>query len=244
MQAAAANMTAQPDGTLLPNPQGGPVGGVEPYPLTYVEYAMVPAQPLVNSDCTANTAAQTALNEWLTYVVGAGQQDLPSGMAPLPSSLTAQAQTAIAKVGTGAAACTPASATPGSNTTSSAATPSGAGASNTTSAFGNITPGEFANSNLLSLAEAKAASGSKSGKGAGEAGTAARAAALSLAAFGKVPPEDWALPLLGILVLTLLIPGLVYWASRRSRGVLGELEPASAASDPQAPSPVDGGAET
>jgi hypothetical protein len=244
MQAAAANMTAQSDGTLLPNLQGGPVGGVEPYPLTYVEYAMVPAQPLVNSDCTANTAAQTALNEWLSYVVGDGQTHLPAGMAPLPSSLTAQAQAAIAKVGTGAAACTPASATPGSNTTSSAATPSGAGASNTTSAFGNITAGEFANSNLLSLAEAKAASGSKSGKGAGEAGAAARAAALSLAAFGKVPPEDWALPLLGILVLTLLIPGLVYWASRRSRGVLGELEPDSAASDPQAQSPVDGGAET
>ena len=57
MQAAAANMTAQPDGTLLPNPQGGQVDGVEPYPLTYVEYAIAPAQPLLNADCTANTAA-------------------------------------------------------------------------------------------------------------------------------------------------------------------------------------------
>ena len=53
MQAAAANMTAQPDGTLLPDPQGGPVDGVEPYPLTYVEYAIAPAQPLLNADCTA-----------------------------------------------------------------------------------------------------------------------------------------------------------------------------------------------
>jgi hypothetical protein len=244
MQAAAASMTAQPDGTLLPDPQAGPVDGVEPYPLTYVEYAIAPAQPLLNSDCSANSAAQKALNEWLTYLVGSGQQDLPAGMAPLPSSLTAQAQAAIAKVGTGASACNPASAAPGSNTTPNAATPSGAGASNTSSVFGNITPGEFANSNLLTLAEAKAASGSKGGKGAGETGAAARAAALSLAAFGKVPPEDWALPLLGILVLTLLIPGLVYWTSRRSRGTLGELEPASAASDPQAQSPVDGGAET
>ena len=46
MQAAVANMTAQPDGTLLPNPNGGAVDGVEPYPLTYVEYAIAPAQPL------------------------------------------------------------------------------------------------------------------------------------------------------------------------------------------------------
>jgi hypothetical protein len=130
MQAAAANMTAQPDGTVFPNPHGGPVSGVEPYPLTYVEYAIAPAQPLLNSDCTADTAAQTALNEWLTFLVGDGQKDLPAGMAPLPSSLTAEAQAAIAKVGTGAPGCTPTSAAPGSNTTSNAATPSGNGSSN------------------------------------------------------------------------------------------------------------------
>ena len=61
MQAAVANMTAQPDGTLLPNPDGGAVNGVEPYPLTYVEYAIAPAQPLLNSDCTANTAAPNSV---------------------------------------------------------------------------------------------------------------------------------------------------------------------------------------
>ena len=240
MQAAAANMTAQPDGTLLPNPQGAPVGGVEPYPLTYVEYAIAPAQPLLNADCTADTAAQTALNEWLSFLVGQGQQDLPSGMAPLPSSLTAQAQAAIAKVGTGAPACTPATAAPGSNTMSTAGTPSGAGSSNTASEFGGITPDEFANSTLLSLGEANAASGSKDVKGAGAESATARAAALSLAAFGKLPPDSWALPLLGILILTLLVPGLVFLASRRSRGTLADVQP----TDPQAQSPVDGGAET
>ena len=243
MQAAAAEMTPQPDGTLLPDPQGGPVGGVEPYPLTYVEYAIAPAQPLLNANCTANTAAQTTLNEWLTFLVGQGQQHLPAGMAPLPSSLTAQAQAAIAKIGTSAPACTPATAVPGSNSTSTAGTPSGAGSSNATLQFGGITPYEFANSSLLSLAEAKAASGSKGGKGAGAESVAARSAALSLAAFGKVPPESWAVPLLGILVLTLLVPGLVYLASRRSRGALGELQPASEPSEPQSESPVDGGTE-
>jgi hypothetical protein len=216
---------------------------VEPYPLTYVEYAIAPAQPLLNADCTPDTAAQTALNEWLTFLVGQGQQDLPSGMAPLPSPLTAQAQAAIAKVGTGAPACTPATAAPGSNTTSTAGTPLGAGSSNTASVFGGIAPDEFANSTLLSLAEANADSGSKGGKGgkgAGAESETARAAALSLAAFGKLPPDSWALPLLGILVLTLLVPGLVFLASRRSRGALAELQP----TDSQAQSPVDGGVET
>jgi hypothetical protein len=250
MQVAAAEMTAQPDGTLLPNPQGGPVNGVEPYPLTYVEYAIVPAQPLLNKDCTANTAAQTALHEWLTYLVGQGQQDLPTGMAPLPSSLTAQANAAIAKVGTAAPACTPA-APPGSSSNSTAGTSSDAGSSSNSSSmlseseFGGITPNAFANSRLLSLAEASAASGSKGKKGgAGAAGEAARAAALSLAAFGKVPPDSWAVPLLGILVLTLLVPGLVFLASRRGRSALGDLQPATEPSDPQAQPPVVGGVET
>jgi hypothetical protein len=244
MQAAVLNMKAQPDGTLLPDPQGGPVNGVEPYPLTYVEYAIVPAQSLLNSDCTANTAAQKALNEWLTFLVAGGQQDLPAGMAPLPSSLTAQAQAAIAKVGTGASACIPTAPAAGSNTTATGQTSSGAGSANATSQFGGITPYEFANSTLLSLAEANAASGSKGGKGAGAAGAAARAAALSLAAFGKLSPSSWALPFLGILVLMLLVPGLVYMASRRSRGVLGELGAAADAPEPPAQSPADGGAET
>jgi hypothetical protein len=247
MQAAAADMVAQPDGTLLPNPQGGQVGGVEPYPLTYVEYAIAPAQPLLNKDCTADTAAQTAMHEWLTFLVGQGQQDLPAGMAPLPSSLTAQAQAAIAKVGTAVPACSPATTpAPGSNSTSTAGTPTGAGSLNTSSAFGGISPNAFANSRLLSLAEANAAAAGSKGKkgGAGAADEAARAAALSLAAFGKLPPASWVIPLLGILVLMVLVPGLVFLASRRGRGALGELQPATAPSDPQAQSPVDGEVET
>jgi hypothetical protein len=241
MQAAAANMKAQPDGTLLPDPQGGQVNGVEPYPLTYVEYAIAPAQPLLNSDCTANTAAQKALNEWLTFLVASGQQDLPAGMAPLPGSLSAQALAAIAKVGTAAPNCSPAGAAAGSNAASSGQ--SGAGSSVPAAGFGGITPNEFANSTLLSLAEAKAAAGTQGGKGAGGAASAS-AAALSLAAFGKLSPESWALPFLGILVLTLLVPGLVYLASRRSRAALGDLGAASQIPEPPAQSPVDGGVET
>ena len=116
MQAAVANMTTQPDGTLLPNPQGGAVGGVEPYPLTYVEYAIAPAQPLMNADCTPNSAGQAALSQWLNFLVGAGQNDLPAGMAQLPGSLVTQAQADIAKVGGAAAACTPAAGSTASAT--------------------------------------------------------------------------------------------------------------------------------
>jgi hypothetical protein len=245
MQAAAATMTVQPDGTQLTDSQGGPVGGVEPYPLTYVEYAIAPAQPLLNKDCTANTAAQTALHEWLTYLVGGGQQNLPAGMAPLPSSMTAQAQAAIAKVGTGAPDCAAALAAAGSNATSSGQTPSGAASTNSAGVSGGLSPSQYAGSADLSQGgTGSSASGSKGGKGAGAAGTTTRAAALSLAEFGNVTSDSWTLPFLGILVLTLLVPGLVYLASRRSRGALGELGAAAQAPEPPAQSPVDGGAET
>jgi hypothetical protein len=179
----------------------------------------------------------------LTFLVGQGQQDLPAGMAPLPSSLTAQAQAAIAKVGTSAGTCT-GTAGAGSNATSTGGAPGGTGSSSTASNYGgSISPDAFANSRLLSLSEAKAAAGKNAANG-GTAGDVARAAALSLGAFGKIAPDSWTVPFLGILVLTLLVPGLVFWTSRRSRGALGDLEQASEPSDPQAQSSADGGVET
>ena len=244
MQAAAANMTAQPDGTSLPDPQGGPVDGVEPYPLTYVEYAIAPAQPLLNADCTADTAAQTALNEWLTYLVGQGQKELPAGMAPLTSSLATQAQAAVAEVGTATPACTPTDALG-----SSAASPSppGVGSPTAQSGLEGVTALPFGDSAYLGLADVTSlAKLSKLKDGEGDAGApdaTARAAAVSLAAFGKVSSDGWALPLLGILILMLLVPGLVFLASRRAPR-LGPGEAASPQPDPQTQSSVDGGAVT
>ncbi|HEY6474377.1 MAG TPA: hypothetical protein VIY26_15895 [Acidimicrobiales bacterium] len=244
LQAAAANMTAQPDGTLLPDPQGGPVDGVEPYPLTYVEYAIAPAQPLLNADCTADTAAETALNEWLMYLVSQGQKELPAGMAPLTSSLDIQAQAAIAKVGTATPACTPTQA-PGSSGASPS--PSDVGYPTAQSGLEGVTPLPFADSSYLGLADAASLSKFlklKDGKGhAGAPDTTARAAAVSLAAFGKISSDGWALPLLGILILMLLVPGLVFLASRRTPR-FAPSEAASPQPDPQTQSPVDGGAVT
>ncbi len=237
-------MTAQTDGTLLPNPDGGAVNGVEPYPLTYVEYAIAPAQPLLNSDCTANTAGQTAMKQWLTFLVNQGQDDLPAGMAPMPSSLVAQASADIAKVGAAAPACTPTAAGASNSSPDSAGAGSSASSSpsSTPSASSDASPYALGSSDLSSdLAGATHGSTSSQtshGTTAGVAPTASsRAAALSLAAFGTVSAASWALPLLGILVLTLLLPGLVLLISGRSLSqVLGGLrsqpKPASAAAPP------------
>jgi hypothetical protein len=92
--AAVPTMKADDHGVLVSDPQSS-----AGYPLSFVEYALVPAQPLLNDDCTARTDSQKLLTDWLTYVTGGGQSQLPAGMAPLPDSLKAQAADAIKKVG-------------------------------------------------------------------------------------------------------------------------------------------------
>ena len=107
MQAAVATMKPDADGYLLPDPNaaapsvGAAAAGVEPYPLTYVEYAMAPSEPLVDpSGCVACTGSQALLTKWLQYVTTDGQKNLPPGFAALPDSLVVQAQSRIALVGT------------------------------------------------------------------------------------------------------------------------------------------------
>ena len=58
MLATVATMKPdEPYGLLQPDPQAAEVSaaasGVTPYPLTYVQYALTPAQPLVETDCSA-----------------------------------------------------------------------------------------------------------------------------------------------------------------------------------------------
>ena len=50
-------------------------GAVQPYPLTYVIYALAPAQPLVDAAHCASILQ--ALRSWLHYPFGAGQQNSP-----------------------------------------------------------------------------------------------------------------------------------------------------------------------
>ena len=96
MDAAVADMTPASDGMLQPNPQPSDPNA---YPLTYVEYALVPAQPLVDATCTPRTASQAQLTTWLNYLIGDGQAVLPDGLAPLTPALHAAAVTALAQVG-------------------------------------------------------------------------------------------------------------------------------------------------
>jgi hypothetical protein len=247
MQAAADNMTAQPDGTLLPNPNGGAVDGVEPYPLTYVEYAIAPTQPLLNPDCTRNTAEQASMNQWLTFLVNQGQKDLPPGMAPLPSALDAQATADIAKVGAAAPACTPTTTTdsnPPASATPEGSTPS-ATSSTTPPGSNSATPFSLGSSGFPSTGFANESTGGSTSSATSSSKTAtasptplSQAAALSLAAFGTVSANSWALPLLGVLVLTVLLPALALWCSGRSlRQVLGGPRPAADAAATGAPPP-------
>jgi hypothetical protein len=106
-------MTKQADGTLLPNPASR--ANPDAYPLSFVEYALAPAAPLVSTagaerlaapgraaaSTTPRTASQALLTSWLTYATGAGQSALPPGFAPLTADLQAQASKAISAIGEG-----------------------------------------------------------------------------------------------------------------------------------------------
>jgi hypothetical protein len=114
MTAAVPTMITTTDGRLMPDPtkfadsSGPDVDGQLAYPMTYVEYAIVPKAPLVDKSCAPRSGSQTVLNNWLNYVVNEGQANLPGGMMPLTDELKATAVAAIAQVGTGANTCTPA----------------------------------------------------------------------------------------------------------------------------------------
>jgi sortase A len=136
MQAAVATMNQDDQGILLPDPGAAATGGAAastatPYPLTYVEYAMAPAEPLVDATCTLRTDSQALLTSWLQYVTGDGQQVLPDGMAPLTPDLVARAGETIPEIGTAAVTgpCTGRTSAPGAVGGPGGAGPGGLGSS-------------------------------------------------------------------------------------------------------------------
>jgi hypothetical protein len=94
LSAAADAMTPNDTGMRIPDATAS-VG----YPLTYVVYAQVPAQPLTDSTGACRTDSQQLLANWLTYVVRDGQQNMPAGLEPLTPALQAEAETALQEVG-------------------------------------------------------------------------------------------------------------------------------------------------
>lgn len=111
MNAAVATMSTTTDGRLMPDPtkfvdsSGPEVDGQLAYPMTFVEYAIVPKAPLVDAACAPRPGAQDVMNKWLNYVVNEGQSNLPGGLQPLTADLKATAVAAIAQVGTGTNTC-------------------------------------------------------------------------------------------------------------------------------------------
>jgi len=100
MSAAVPTMTRTSDGRLMPDPTATvDKDAVQPYPLTFVEYAIAPTSKLVDSKCKGRTLSQSLLNTWLNYAVTDGQSKLPDGYVPLTDDLKATATDAIAKVG-------------------------------------------------------------------------------------------------------------------------------------------------
>ncbi len=143
MDAAVADMTPDAQGLLQPDPTPADPNA---YPLTYVEYALVPAQPLVDATCAPRTASQAQLVTWLKYVTGDGQKVLPDGLQPLTPALQTAAATAIAQVGATPNTCTPPPGTAsadgsGSGSGSSSGTGSSAGGSASGSGSGSGSSG-------------------------------------------------------------------------------------------------------
>jgi hypothetical protein len=102
MAAALDGMIHEPDGRLTPDPNASAAGA---YPLTTVEYAMAPAEQLVDDSCASRPHAQELLRTWLDYLTGPAQSSLPTGFVALPDSLREQAPAAIAKVGASPTTC-------------------------------------------------------------------------------------------------------------------------------------------
>ncbi len=238
MDAATTEMIPQADGTLLPNPDATPVNGVQPYPLTFVEYAIAPLQPLLTPACGPRTATQENLKAWLDYITGPGQSLLPVGMQPLTPALEAQAQAAIAKVGAGRVTvpCTTAKGGPGATGGASpTAAASSSGSASTASAGASGTAGTLASGGP----------GGGAGLG-GKAGQPSRASSegkrraskhsvvgVDLAGFNRIAQPGWLWPALGVLVLVLLLPGLAYLMSGRALRVpIDEAVDGSALAEP------------
>ncbi|MBU6330248.1 MAG: hypothetical protein KGR18_09905 [Acidobacteria bacterium] len=100
MTAAVPTMKPTDDGRLLPDPTATvDKDAVQPYPLTFVDYAIAPRSKLVDATCTGRPTSQALLSTWLTYAVTDGQTHLPDGNLPLTDDLRTTATSAIANVG-------------------------------------------------------------------------------------------------------------------------------------------------
>jgi sortase A len=203
MAAAVASMKADDHGLLLPDPLAtaastsgaSAAASVTPYPLTYVEYAMAPAEPLVDpATCSLRTNSQALLTSWLGYVTGDGQKVLPEGFAPLTPALTAQAAQTIPLVGVAPVTG------PCAGKTGSTGGPTGTG----TGSFGTGSPSGSIPSSLASLGTPGATTPAA---GTGNASPGVKEATIAIPAFAGHQLADTTgsvVALIGIVLITTL----------------------------------------
>jgi hypothetical protein len=205
MDAAVADMKPGTDGLLQP---AAAPSDPSAYPLTYVEYALVPAQPLVDFTCTPRTSSQAMLTSWLDYLTGPGQKALASGLTPLTPELEAQAKAAIAKVGTTPNTCKP-PPKPGAPTPTTTPAPASSGTVPIAASTANLDTG----STGASGSSAAVASGTSPAKGRVK----------TVAANVPIPPYRGSRSASGFLTVLALIGiiALVSFAVRYSSGGRG-----------------------
>lgn len=150
--------------------------GNDAYPLTFVEYAVVPTTAFAADQC----AQQATVKDFLGYAVGAGQQKLGAGLAPLTPGLVAQAKAAIATIGTTpvVGSCKPpapaATSTPTATPTASPNVPSSSsgGSSLTGSSGSSGSSGSGVSTGSGGSSGSSGTSGSLSSSASGSASTA------------------------------------------------------------------------
>lgn len=240
MEAAVAAMTPDASGILIPDPTMSTPAGTSadaagaPYPLTFVEYALVPAEPLIAADCTTRTASQAHLTQWLEYLTGDGQKNLPAGMEPLPESLLTEARGKIAQVGAAPSTrnCPPPE-TPPTTTDPNAATDPVSGtfddASGDSSSFGDSSYSSDLSGSGSGSGSSGYGSSGVGGSGSGAAGNGPAAAGGGASTLAGATPAASVLPGFGgnraasvflALLTFLLIMGLVSGAVVISSGRL------------------------
>jgi hypothetical protein len=230
LQAATATMTEQPDGTELPS-----IGNDAPgaYPLTFVEHAVAPHEPLLDDNCAPRSDSQQLLTSWLHFLTTNGQAQLSNGLAPLPAAMLAKAQGQVSQVGTAPVTgqCGPAggSGGPGGGATAPADF-SGVNASSGIPGSSGDIPGSTGLSGSSTGGTGGSTSGGGSG-GSGSGGSGTNGGAGSATAIKSV--DDGALPGFGggaasaiggtVALLALALVGGVggYVSSRRNAGSTG-----------------------
>jgi len=188
--AGVATMTVEADGRRTPDPGATALGA---YPLTMIEYAMAPAEPLVDAACAPRAESQQVLSSWLSFLTGPGQAALGNGLVPLTADLVAEAEASITRVGAlpSTAACTPTN--PTRPTTAGPAGPAAGGTSTGASGTGGSGAG---------------VTGSGSGAGAGvDAGALSPSTPAELAGAAELADaaEPTLPPFLGIAAVSELI---------------------------------------